>query len=204
MSGMIRLFKTRVYVSIFAILLFALISFSCDAPFLYIAIGSALFHEMGHIFAMRLFGVGISAVNIYPFGADISADTSPLSYRSEIIVALSGPCVSLALCAVFYILFITYNNVYILAALVSNLLFFAVNIFPVRGLDGARALQAFLLGRFDFAKGYKIFAYVSTGAFALLCLFALFLLYVTGYNLSLVFICAYLFVSEYARQKIVK
>lgn len=203
MKGMIRLFGSRIYISVFAILLFVIIGFSYDAPFLYIALCSALFHELSHVFAMKLFGSEILAVSIYPFGADIRAKISQLTYRQEALVALLGPLASFVLFCIFLFLFIWLDNIYILSAAVSNFLFFAVNIFPVRGLDGARVLYALLMAKLDFPTGYKIFAYISTVAFGFLCAFALYLIYISRYNLSLVFICAYLFISEYTRQKLV-
>ena len=202
MSGMIRLFGGKILVSVFALAVFILLGFSYDAPFLYIALASAILHELSHIAAFHIFGAKIYSVSIYPFGADMKADTSNLSYGREAIVALCGPFASLLLFVSFAVLFVFCRNIYVLSAAISNFLFFAVNIFPVRSLDGGVALFCVLLSKYDFAKGYTIYSYVSGAAFALLCAFALFLLYVTGYNLTLVFICTYLFISQYTRQKV--
>ncbi len=199
---MIRLFGGRVHISVFALLLFAAVCFSADAPFLFIALGSALLHELGHLFCMRLFRASIARVSIYPFGADISADTQRLGYGAEAVLAASGLCVSAVLAVVFVILYYIFPNIYLLAAAVTNFLFFSVNAFPVKGLDGGRIILSLLLMKLEFSKAYSIYSCICTAAFGVLCLFAFALLWYTNYNLSLVLICVYLFLSEYAKQKL--
>ena len=127
------------------------------------------------------------------------ADLSHLSYRAEILCALAGPLVSLSAALLLLPIFTHFKNVYILSSILSNFLFFAVNILPVRGLDGSRVLLAFLLSRFEYSLAYKVFDIVSTASFALLCFLSLCLIVASGYNLSLVFICIYLFISEYVK-----
>ena len=199
---MIRLFKSRIYVSVFAFLLFAVMMFSVDAVFFVIALSGALCHEIAHVVAMKVFGAKIIKISIYPFGADIRADTSCLSYKEEIVVALAGPVMSLVLSVVAFIFLCCDTYIYVLAFAVSNLMFFTVNILPVRGLDGGRALFSALMMKMDVADAYRVYNYISTAAFGVLCFLALFLLWLSGYNLSLLFICCYLFISEYARQRV--
>ncbi len=199
---MIRLFCGKVHISIFALILIGFMAFSSDAPFLYIALGSALCHELGHLFSMRLFGARTVKISIYPFGADITANTSQLGYGAEAAVAAAGPLISAVLALILALLCSFFPHIYIVAASASNFLFFAVNIFPVKGLDGGRILLSLLLMKLDFSKAYSIFHCISTAAFGALCIFALTLLWYTGYNLSLVLICVYLFISEYSKQKI--
>lgn len=199
---MIRLFGSKVYISIFALILIATMAFSADAPILYIALSCAFLHELGHITVMRLFRADIAKVSIYPFGADIRADTSHLGYGAEALVALAGPLVSAVLALIFFITAKVLPNIYFFAAAITNLLFFAVNIFPVKGLDGGRILLSLLLMRFDFSMAYTIFYFISAASFGVLCAFSLAILYFSGYNLSLVLICIYLYISEYSKQKI--
>ena len=87
------------------------------------------------------------------------------------------------------------------SAVVVNFLFFILNIMPVRGLDGGRALLSFLLLRLDYTVACNVFSAVSTVAFGIICAGAFALIYYTGYNLSLIFICTYLFLSEYVKGK---
>lgn len=200
-AEMIRLFKSRVYVSVFTVILLLLITFSVDAPFFYIAIFCAFLHELAHAAVMRACGVKIDRISVYPFGVDIKAEGDTVSYSAEILYLLAGPCANLVLGLLFLLALKLFPNVYLLAACIANFLMLALNIMPVRGLDGGRALFAFLLSRLDFTPACKIFSAVSTLAFGIICFGAFSLIYVTGYNLSLVFICIYMFFSEYIKSK---
>ena len=87
-------------------------------------------HELGHIFCAYALGAKIRSIAVYPFGADIKAENSLSSYSSDIILALSGPFVNLALAFAGYYLnfgefFVTYN-----------LCLMMLNLLPVKGLDG--------------------------------------------------------------------
>ncbi|MBE6703726.1 MAG: hypothetical protein E7583_00540 [Ruminococcaceae bacterium] len=198
---MIRLFRSRIYISIFALLLVPMLALSHDALFLCIALSGALFHEFAHITAMMIFGASIIRISVYPCGADIRADTSRLSYKSEIAVFLSGPLASLVLCVTAFVFYGFMHGAYILFFAVSNLMFFFVNILPVTGLDGGRALEVLLYTKYDLSFAQKVCDTLSTIAFALLCILALLMLFLSGYNISLVFICAYLFLSGFVKQK---
>lgn len=200
---MIRVFGSKLYVSVFTLLLIAVISISVDAVFFYIAVVSALMHELAHIVGLRLYNVSISRISVYPFGVAITADTSSLSYKREMLVAALGPIMSLLLSVVSF-MFWNYaaGGIYLFAFFISNFIFFCVNIFPIKGLDGGRLLLSVLMMKLDIYVALRIYDFVSTAAFGLLCLASLAVLWASGYNLSLVFICAYLYISEYAKQKL--
>ena len=202
MYGMIRVFKTKIYVSPFALILMTALAFSKDALLLYMVLGSACIHEAAHILCIKLLGAEIQRVSIYPFGADMQMESSCLSYKKEVWVALSGPFASLFAAIVSSIFLSWFSNVYMLFLQIANFAFFAVNILPVRGLDGGRALLCLLLSKLEFSSAYKIYMIVSSAAFGILCVLSIFVLYATKYNLSLVFMCAYLFVAQYSREKV--
>lgn len=200
---MIRLLHTKVYISVFALILICILPFSYDAIYLYIAIFSAFLHEAGHLFFMKHYQVEISKISIYPFGVDIRTESKSIGYPQEAIISISGTMVSLILFLVAMLLFRFYPEPLLFAFMLSNFMFFIVNFLPVKGLDGGNTLLSLLLMKYDFTKAYRIFSNVSTTAFALLCFFSFYLIYLTRYNLSLLFICLYLFISEYTRQKLV-
>ncbi len=199
---MIRLFKSKIYISIFALILVLIIALSVDAAFFYTALLGALLHEFAHIAVMKMLGAKLIRVSIYPFGADINADTSALSYKSETAIFLAGPAVSLVLTVIAFIFYIRLGGIYILSFSISNFLFFFINILPVKGLDGGRALESILFEKYDLVTAEKMADTVSTVFFIFLCILALLLIFLSGYNLSLAFICAYLFISEYVKQRL--
>ncbi len=199
---MIRLFASKIYISVFALILIFILSFSYDAVYLYIMFFCAFLHEAGHLVFMKHYGVEISRISIYPFGVDMRTDSKNLGYAQEAIISISGTATSFILFLISLPLFRLYPKLSVFAFLTSNFMFFIVNFLPVKGLDGGNALFSLLLMKYDFTKAYRIFSHISTVAFALLCFFAFCLIYVTKYNLSLLFICVYLFISEYIRQKL--
>jgi len=198
---MIRLFGSKVYVSVFAFVILVAVSLSVDAVFFYIAIFGAVLHEAAHLIAMRLCGAPLIRISIYPCGADIVADMSRLSPKSEAIIAAAGPIASISVSVLSFLMWKNTDIIYLLAGAVSNLVLFCVNAFPVKGLDGGRVLFSLLLMKYDVIRALGISDVVSTVAFCVLCVLSIVLLHISGYNLSLVFVCTYLFISEYARQK---
>ena len=77
-QGLIKLGK-RVYISVFTLIAALAAVFSDEAAYPLILICGIVIHEAGHVFAMRLFGVEIERLCVYPFGAEIRAKTESLS-----------------------------------------------------------------------------------------------------------------------------
>ena len=201
MPWMIGIPGTKVRVSVFVLPVLAAILLSPDAACLFCAIGAALCHEAGHLLAMRFCGLHVESVSIYPFGADIRVRETLCSYTTDCIVALSGPVVNLSLGGVFFLIFRAFPAAPLLCTAASHLLLCLVNLFPVKGLDGGAALYS-LLARSGGENAERVFSCVSTAAFGVLCALALALFRLTGYNLSLLLVCAYLFLSEFCRTRL--
>jgi Zn-dependent protease len=97
-------------------------------------IGCLLLHELGHWAAARTFGIGVDCIGLCALGGYISRRHG--TRFQDILVSLSGPLANLLLFDVF----ILTQQQHRLAAV--NLLLFVVNMLPVPGTDGWRALQA--------------------------------------------------------------
>src|SRR5207342_1933860 len=59
--------------------------------------GSILLHELGHAFAARRNGIGISGIQLWIFGGMARMDREADSPATELKVALAGPLVTLAI-----------------------------------------------------------------------------------------------------------
>lgn len=108
-----------------------------------------LAHETGHLLALWRLGVPVDGLVFCAFGAQIDAPgRALLSYPKEAAVDLAGPAANFLCCGVFW-LFWRLGWCGALAAPVCavSLLLGLFNLLPVAGLDGAGALEAFLLAR---------------------------------------------------------
>ena len=165
---------------------YALIVLSCIA-----------IHEAGHIIFIKSRGVGILSIEVTPFGINIITG-GLASYKTDILIALFGPAFNIA-AALCFLLFLrgAGNSAALLFAFVSNIIFAAVNLFPVAGLDGGRALACILKMYLPENRARSVFAVTSAVFLVLLSICALFVLMLSGYNFTLALLCGYLFYTIY-------
>lgn len=114
---------------------------------------AALLHELGHLLAMAVCGVPITAVCLCPLGVRIERAESP-SLRRELFINLSGPMVNLLLALVLY--------------RAGKLSFSAVNcalglfeLCPLPSLDGGQALFCLMQRHFCLRTAQKFCAVVQ-------------------------------------------
>lgn len=146
-AGLIRIGKTQIFISIFTFISVFLVMISDVSVYTFALLISAFLHETGHILALSFCGEKPKKICIYPFGVDMQCCMANLSYKKELFVLLSGALtnilislLSLTVCVFAYsrlALFITVCNAFLG---ISNLI-------PISGLDGGRALYAFLCMR---------------------------------------------------------
>ncbi|MBO4277469.1 MAG: hypothetical protein J5925_03615, partial [Clostridia bacterium] len=135
--------RLRLRVSAFALpAILLLIALESALPFAVLVL-SALFHELGHLLALKKCGVRPRRTDLLPMGAVIVCPEG-LSYREELFVALAGPFFSFAaalFCGVFYAFC---GGVYPLYACLVNSLLAFFNLLPIKKLDGGKALFCLL------------------------------------------------------------
>jgi Zn-dependent protease/CBS domain-containing protein len=135
---------------------------------------SALAHELGHAVAARNAGLPGGPVVVYFFGGAASTRLEAERPRDEILVALAGPLVSLAVGAVLMAIALlgelagggTVQAVGRLAFVIGamNILLGAVNLLPAFPLDGGRIVRGLAWARTgDPARALRIAA--STGRY---------------------------------------
>ena len=95
-------------------------------------------HEAGHILALVFFGRKPKNITFGFSGIRIETNSSNLSYKQDCIVALCGPIVNLIFIIFFLLTDISET------ALVINTGLFAVNMMPVKSLDGGRFFYGLL------------------------------------------------------------
>ena len=120
------------------------------------AITSALFfasvlaHELAHLLVARAYGTPANDITLFFFGGTPHSGQEPRLPHEEVLIALAGPGVSLALATLFYELWRLGlgigGPIHALAGWLAwlNLMVFLVNLIPAFPLDGGRIFRAVL------------------------------------------------------------
>lgn len=144
-----------------------------SAVFLLLIFFCVLLHEFGHILAARRYGIRTPEVLLSPIGGLARLERLPEEPRQEIVVALAGPVVTLAIVlALGAFLTITGSadqlwridlteRALIPGLFQVNLLLLGFNLIPAFPMDGGRVLRALLAQRKGLVRGTRIAARVG-------------------------------------------
>ena len=116
--------------------------------------GCIVLHELGHAVVARARGMPIRGITLFLFGGVAELGDEPHSARTEFLMAIAGPVVSVMLASGFWILAVVgYNHgwphplVIVLGYLgMINGLVLGFNMIPAFPLDGGRVLRSILWG----------------------------------------------------------
>lgn len=135
-----------------------------------------LLHEFGHILMARRFGIRTPDVLLLPIGGVARLERMPEEPRQELLIALAGPLVTLAIAAALYFyLHATGGNpgypwessndpTVVEALLVSNTYLLLFNLIPAFPLDGGRVLRSLLSMRLPHVRATRIAARIGQTA----------------------------------------
>ena len=143
--------RFRLRVNLFALPAFALMLWlegGLPAALLLLA---ALLHELGHLAALRLYGIPVRRVDLEPMGARIVYDDALCPLRASAWVAAAGALVNLIVCiAVSLLLALGFFGAFPLPLLffaLANGFLALLNLLPWETLDGGKLLLSLLLLR---------------------------------------------------------
>ena len=158
---------------------------------------TALIHECGHIFYAAKTGYACSEIKIMPYGASAVYDIEGIRPKEELALALAGPFVNACLCVFLAGLwwFFPESYAYTDTVMKANIAMLVVNLLPAYPLDGGRALGC-LLRRYISERTSLIVIKVIAALCAVGLIVAFFL---TGYNLSLAVLAAFLTLSIFEK-----
>jgi stage IV sporulation protein FB len=148
--------------------------------FLILLFACVLAHEFGHILTARTFGVATPDVTLLPIGGVARLERIPEAPGEELLVAIAGPLVNVAIALVLVAFFGADLSLHHLAtveshkvAMVDRLavvnIFLAVfNMIPAFPMDGGRVLRALLAMRLGHVRATEVAATIGQWtAFAL-------------------------------------
>lgn len=141
-----------------------------------------LLHEFGHAFAARAFGIRTPDITLLPIGGIARLEKMPTLPWQELIIAVAGPAVNVAIVAVLFgftremprwdqLLRIDPENQGMAMSLLKvNCGLIAFNMIPAFPMDGGRVLRALLATRMRHSLATLVAARVGQGIAALFVL----------------------------------
>lgn len=129
--------------------------FTGELGFVVLLFGIVLLHELGHAMMARQFGVETRAITLLPIGGVAQMDAMPARPAHELLVALAGPAVNMALVTALLPLALALSGPEALVTgdgLLPRLLWANVglalfNLLPAFPMDGGRVLRSLLTMR---------------------------------------------------------
>ena len=178
--------------------------------FVFAVFGCVVLHELGHALAARQFGIGTRDITLYPIGGVASLERLPKNPVKELVIALAGPAVNVAIAgAIFFgaiLLSAGYQTsllglaggAFLVNLMWVNVALVVFNLLPAFPMDGGRVFRAFLAMRLPYARATVIAARVGQLIAVLLGLVGLFS---SG---TLVLVAAFVFLAAQAELTMVR
>jgi stage IV sporulation protein FB len=129
-----------------------------------------LLHEFGHILMARRFGIATPDVILLPIGGVARLQRMPEEPKQELLIAVAGPLVTLAIAAVLWLWLRLTGGTVVWPGqevdptglpsllLYANVVLLLFNLVPAFPLDGGRVLRALLSTRMSHVKATRIAA----------------------------------------------
>jgi stage IV sporulation protein FB len=149
--------------------------------------GCVVLHEFGHVLMARRHGIRTRDVVLLPIGGVARLEYFPTRPRQELLIALAGPAVTLAIVIVLYLVVTVmgtppaglsgltrFGRGFLDNLLVVNVYILLFNLIPAFPMDGGRVLRAALSHRLGLLRGTQIAAAVGKSIAVLFGIYALF------------------------------
>jgi Zn-dependent protease len=162
-----------------------------------------ILHELGHALTARRFGIATRDIVLLPIGGVARLERMPEKPQQEIIVAVAGPAVNVAIAALLVLTLALlgrptdltrFGSGLLESLLIVNVIMVLFNLVPAFPMDGGRVLRALLALRLPYVQATRIASGVGQGAALLLG--AAGLLYLHNWVLAFVALFVFLAAGE--------
>jgi Zn-dependent protease len=162
-----------------------------------------LLHELGHALAARRYGIRTRDIVLLPIGGVARLQRMPDKPQQEVVVALAGPAVNVAIVALLWLALGGLPTAPLGQGLLEtlfwvNVLMVVFNLIPAFPMDGGRVLRALLAFRLPYVRATRIAAGIGQGIALLFGVVGFF------YNPMLMFVALFVFLAAGEEQALVR
>ena len=138
-------------------------------------IGVLVFHEYGHLRAMKKFGLPTKGMYLIPFVGGIAVGDMPKTRWQDVYISMMGPVYGLPMTVAFYIVYLITDSHFAGLVASTSALLNLFNLIPVYPLDGGRVVKSLVF------SGRNYLALIALLVISALC-------FVAAWKLGLYFI----------------
>ncbi|MBO5733319.1 MAG: hypothetical protein J6R66_00320 [Clostridia bacterium] len=165
----------------------------------FMSFGVVMIHELCHLFAAILLGIGVKSIIILPFGMTLRLSQEVVrNPQKEALIAVSGPLANVVMIALSRYMEPSINT---MVFVVINWSVLILNLVPVPPLDGGRILRALVIKNAGLMTAAGIVRKISKIFICFVCVLGAVVAVYTRGNPSLMIIGAFLIFSMIEEKK---